>query len=211
MCCGKYPYCFHIKNVEFPMAGLPLSVAQLPPAADQYTGAWLRLQLMANPTSGMLAWVISGTPPLSASEVEPTKAKTLGMRSATSAALVEEFWPSSSSVSCSWRPQMPPAASTARNSAVTASAPWLKLFDNGPVSPLTLPNVIDVGVTPVSEAVLPWVPVQAAASARGSKLKPWGAGALVFPPPPPPLVGPLAPWLPDRPPAPAVAALGAFA
>jgi hypothetical protein len=56
--------------------------------------------------------------------------------------------------------------------------------------PLTLPKVMVVGVTPVSEAVLPAVPVQSAASAAGEKLKPAefavtdAAGALVAPPAP---------------------------
>ena len=65
---------------------------------------------MANPTSGMLADVMAGTPPLSASDVDPTKASTLGIRSATSDALVEAFCWSSSTSRASLRPQMPPAA-----------------------------------------------------------------------------------------------------
>jgi hypothetical protein len=57
----------------------------------------------------------------------------------------------------------------------------------GPVIPLTFPKLIDVGVTPVSDAVLPPVPVQRAASAAGEKLNPAevavadAAGALVAP------------------------------
>jgi hypothetical protein len=53
-----------------------------------------------------------------------------------------------------------------------------------------LPKLIDVGVTPVSEAVLPAVPVHSAASAAGEKLNPAevevadDAGALVAPPAP---------------------------
>src|SRR5580704_5791726 len=93
---------------------------QLPPAGDQYVGDSERLQLMANPTSGTLAEVIGGTPPLSPSEVDPTKDNTFGMRSETSAALVEEFCPSSSTSSESLRPQIPPAALTAANRAWTA-------------------------------------------------------------------------------------------
>ncbi len=75
---------------------------------------------MANPTSGTLADVMAGTPPLSPSDVEPTKASTLGMRSATSDALVEAFCWSSSTSRESLRPQMPPAALMAENSASTA-------------------------------------------------------------------------------------------
>jgi hypothetical protein len=58
----------------------------------------------------------------------------------------------------------------------------------GPVIPLTFPKLIDVGVTPVSDAVLPAVPVHSAASAAGAKLNPAdvavaaAAGALVAPP-----------------------------
>jgi hypothetical protein len=43
---------------------------------------------------------------------------------------------------------------------------------SGPVIPLTLPKLTDVGVTPVSDAALPAVPVQSAASAAGEKLNP---------------------------------------
>jgi hypothetical protein len=42
----------------------------------------------------------------------------------------------------------------------------------GPVIPLTFPKLIDPGVTPVSDAVLPVVPAQSAASAAGVKLNP---------------------------------------
>ncbi|HSZ35569.1 MAG TPA: hypothetical protein VK773_00650 [Acidimicrobiales bacterium] len=58
---------------------------------------------------------------------------------------------------------------------------------SGPVIPLTLPRVIDVGVTPVSDAVLPEVPLHSAASAAGAKLNPAevavadDAGGLVAP------------------------------
>ena len=47
--------------------------------------------------------------------------------------------------------------------------------------PLTFPNVMEVGVTPVSEAVLPAEPAQSAASEAGAKLNPAddGAGAAV--------------------------------
>jgi hypothetical protein len=47
--------------------------------------------------------------------------------------------------------------------------------------PLTFPNVMDPGVTPVSEAVLPAEPAQSAASEAGEKLKPddEGEGAAV--------------------------------
>jgi len=57
----------------------------------------------------------------------------------------------------------------------------------GPVIPLTFPKLIDVGVTPVSDAVLPLVPVHRAASAAGAKLNPAdvevadAAGGLVAP------------------------------
>jgi hypothetical protein len=57
----------------------------------------------------------------------------------------------------------------------------------GPVIPLTFPKLIDVGVTPASDAVLPPVPVHRAASAAGAKLNPAevavadDAGALVPP------------------------------
>src|ERR1700728_2189980 len=142
---------------------------------------------MANPTSGTLAEVMSGTPPLSPSEVDPTNAMTLGIRSATSAALVEEFCPSSSTSSASLRPQMPPAALIAEKSAWTPCGPCGNDPVSGPVSPLTFPNVIDVGVTPVSEAVLPAVPAHNPASAEGAKLKPAdvavtdAAGGLVAP------------------------------
>ena len=53
--------------------------------------------------------------------------------------------------------------------------------------PLTFPKLIDVGVTPASEAVLPAVPLQSAASAAGEKLNPADVavaddgGALVAP------------------------------
>ena len=95
---------------------------QLPPAGDQYTGSSERSQLMANPMSGILADVMAGTPPLSASDVDPTKASDFGMRSATSDAFVDAFCWSSSTSRASLRPQIPPAAFTAENNA---STPWL--------------------------------------------------------------------------------------
>ena len=143
--------------------------------------------MMANQTSGMLAAVMLGTPPLSPSEVDPTNPRTFGMRSATSAALVEEFCPSSSTSSASLRPQIPPAALTAANSACTPWGPCGNEPVRGPVIPLTFPKLIDVGVTPVSDAVLPVVPVHRAASAEGAKLNPAevavadDAGGLVAP------------------------------
>ena len=143
---------------------------------------------MANPTSGTPADVMAGTPPLSASEVEPTKARTFGMRSDTSEAFVEAFCWSSSTSSDSLRPQIPPSALIAENSASTPWLPWGNDPVNGPVSPLTLPKVMEVGETPVSDAVLPAVPVQSPASAAGEKLKPADvvetveAGADVAPP-----------------------------
>ena len=82
---------------------------------------------MAKPTSGMPAWVISCTPPLSASDVEPAKASTLGMRSATSLSLVEAFCWSSSTSRLSVRPQIPPAELMAPKSASTPWEPWAKL------------------------------------------------------------------------------------
>src|ERR1035437_7848629 len=131
---------------------------------------------MPNPTSGTLAWVIPGTPPLSASEVEPTKANTLGTRSATSEALVEAFCLSSSASRASLRPQIPPAALTAEKSASTPWVPWLKLPVSGPVKPLTLPNVSCEAETPTSDAPLPAVPGQAAAAAWGEKSNPVDVG-----------------------------------
>src|SRR6185312_15608170 len=127
---------------------------------------------MANPTSGTLAEAMFGTPPLSPSDVDPTNASTFGLRSATSAALVEEFCPSSSTSSASLRPQIPPAALTAANSACTAWGPCGNDPVSGPVIPLTFPKLIEVGVTPASDAVLPAVPVQSDASAAGEKLNP---------------------------------------
>ena len=131
---------------------------------------------MAKPMSGTLAAVRAGTPPLSASEVEPTKASTLGIRFCTSDALVEAFCWSSSTSRLSLRPQMPPAASTAEKSACTAWGPCGNEPVSGPVIPLTFPNVMEVGVTPVSEAVFPAVPVQSPASDAAAKLKPLEVG-----------------------------------
>lgn len=71
---------------------------------------------------------------------------------------------------------MPPAALTAENAASTPWLPWGNDPVSGPVRPLTFPKVIEVGVTPVSEAVLPAVPVQYAASAAGAKLNPAEVG-----------------------------------
>jgi hypothetical protein len=47
--------------------------------------------------------------------------------------------------------------------------------------PLTFPNVMELGETPVSDAVLPAAPAQSAASEAGAKLKPddEGDGAAV--------------------------------
>jgi hypothetical protein len=47
--------------------------------------------------------------------------------------------------------------------------------------PLTFPNVMELGETPVSEAVLPAAPAQSAASEAAAKLKPDddGDGAAV--------------------------------
>ena len=66
---------------------------------------------------------------------------------------------------------MPPAALTAEKSAWTAWGPCGKLPVSGPVSPLTLPNVIGVGVTPVSDAVLPAVPVQSRRLGGGGEVE----------------------------------------
>jgi hypothetical protein len=101
--------------------------------------------------------------------------------------LVEEFCPSSSTSSASLRPQIPPAALTAANRACTPWGPCGNDPVRGPVIPLTFPKLIDVGVTPASDAVLPAVPVHRAASAAGEKLNPAelavadDAGALVPP------------------------------
>jgi hypothetical protein len=79
---------------------------------------------------------------------------------------------------------MPPAALTAENNASTAWLPCGNDPLNGPVRPLTLPNVMDVGETPTSDAVLPVLPLHAPASAAGEKSNPddvgeaAGAGAL---------------------------------
>src|ERR1700683_5601472 len=131
---------------------------------------------MAKPTSGIAAWGIPCPPPLSASDDEPAKASTLGMRSATSLSLVEAFCWSSSASRLSERPQIPPAELMAPKSASTAWDPWAKLPCRGPVMPLTLPKVMADGVTPGPDAVLPALPGQSFASADGLKLKPAEVG-----------------------------------
>ena len=133
---------------------------------------------MANPTSGVPPDVMAGTPPLSASEVEPTKASTLGIRFSTSDALTEAFCWSSSTSSSSLRPQMPPAALMAPNSASTPWLPCGKLPVRGPVSPLTLPKVMEFEVTPGADEELPEEPAQSESSAAGEKLKPLEVGVV---------------------------------
>src|SRR5713226_5904326 len=98
----------------------PLRTVTLPPVADQYTGELERLALMAGPMSGTPADTIAGTPPLSASDSDPTKASTLGIRYWTSdVLLLEDCW-SSSTWTLSWRPQIPPKRLTESNAATTA-------------------------------------------------------------------------------------------
>src|SRR5579875_1047391 len=153
------------------MYGWPFCSNTVAPLVDQFTGATPRLGLMAAPMSGMLAFTISWTPPLSASEVEPTKANTFGISSAMSAAFLPASWPSSSTSSLSWRPQIPPAALMALKRAWTPWGPCSKLLASTPVIPLTFQRVIVLGVTPVAEAVFPALPGHRAACWAGWKGK----------------------------------------
>ena len=126
---------------------------------------------MAKPTSGTLAAVMAGTPPLSASEVEPTKASTLGIRSCTSDALVEAFCWSSSTSSDELAPADAAGGVDGGEERLHGLGPLRERPGERPVIPLTLPNVMEVGVTPVSEAVFPAVPVQSPASDAGGEVE----------------------------------------
>ena len=63
----------------------------------------------------------------------------------------------------------------------------MKLLERRPVRPVTLPKLIEVGVTPTSEALLAELAAQYPASARGSRLKlvgdsAWAAAEGAAPP-----------------------------